>query len=239
MLDDNQFTLPLLTKWHQSRLLNCAERVLMCQQQMTTKRGKNILHYTLQKNRRHVRNIHYPIGDRIDTSTGGQFFYHCHREDMELEEHGHFHCFLRYDNIPKRIKPKKLLDWDKYISNPIAHIVAISMNRLGQPIRLFTVNRWVTSEIWYDASHVTNFIRRFNMRLSDDPHWVILDQWVDGMLKIFAPQIAWLHQQRDKVIDKHIVEKSSDNVYEDRKIEELSDIRIDLNQQIQWILTSV
>ncbi len=42
---------------------------------------------------------HYPKGDRIDYDTGAQYFYHCHRESEETEEHGHFHCFLRYKHI--------------------------------------------------------------------------------------------------------------------------------------------
>ncbi len=41
--------------------------------------------------------------------------------------------------IPKRIKPTRCLIGDKYIDNPMTHLVAISMSHNGQPIRLFTV----------------------------------------------------------------------------------------------------
>ena len=179
---------------------------------------------------------HYPKGDRIDRNTGAQYFYHCHRENKESTEHGHFHCFLRYQHIPKRIKPTPLKDWDRYIDNPMTHIIAISMNRLGQPIRLFTVNRWITSEIWYDFQHAPNFINRFKMTLDDDPYWLILDQWVEGMLHLFAPQIAWLHEMRDATIAHHQHQHPENNSYEDENIEELSAIAIDLQSQIQWIL---
>lgn len=236
MLTDSSFNFPVLSKWHKAKMLGYAEKALNAQQQMTSNKGKNIIHYTLQKKRRHTSLTHYPKNDRINKQSGAQYFYHCHRENMALDEHGHFHCFLRYENIPKHRKPTPLPDWNKYIDNPLTHLIAIAMNRYGQPIRLFTVNRWVTSEVWYDALHVPNFINRFDMSLSDDPYWQVLDQWVESMLKLFSPQITWLHHQRDKAILNHQLKDPNNNVYEDVAIENLSDITIDLKQQIQWVL---
>lgn len=234
---DISFNPPPLTRWRQSKMLSYAEQVLLAQQQMMTNTGKSILHYTLQKRHRHTRMNHYPKGDRIDHQTGAQYFYHCHREDLEREEHGHFHCFLRYKHIPKRVKPTPLSDWKDNLDNPMTHLIAIGMNRYGNPIRLFTVNRWVTSEIWYDAEHLPNFIKRFKMTLDDDPYWQILDQWIDAMLHLFSPQIAWLHHQRDAKIEQHQLLNPESNVYEDQNIEELSEISIDLKNQIQWIIS--
>lgn len=231
------FVHPPLTRWQKAKLLKYAEQVLASQQKMTTSKGKNILHYTLEKQKRHARMSHYPKGDRIDHQTGAQYFYHCHRENEESNEHGHFHCFLRYKHIPKRRKPASLSDWDKYIDNPMTHLVAIAMNRFGQPIRLFTVNRWVTSEIWYDAEHIPSFVKRFQLTLNDKPYWQTLDQWVEGMLQLFAPQIAWLHEQRDKAMAAHQLKNPTSNVYEDETIEELSDISINLKEQIEWIIS--
>lgn len=236
-MNDSEFNLPELTKWRQKVMLGYATQVLEAQQQMSTSKGKNILHYTLNKKRRHQQMVHYPKGDRIDRTTGAQFFYHCHRENFESAEHGHFHCFLRYKHIPKSIKPAPLADWDLYFDNPMTHLVAIAMNQFGQPIRLFTVNRWVTSEVWYEAEHVTRFIKRFKMTVADDPYWQILDQWVEGMLKLFSPQIAWLQQQRDKKIEIHRTLNASANPYLDYELEELSEIPIDLKQQIEWIIS--
>jgi hypothetical protein len=238
MQDDTPFVLPNLSKWQQAKLLNYAEQVLTTQQQMTTAKGKNILHHTLKKHKRHKSFDHYPKGDRIDKQTGAQYFYHCHRENIEHDEHGHFHCFLRYKHIPKHRKPTRLSDWDKYIDNPMTHLIAIAMDRYGQPIRLFTVNRWVTSEIWYDALHLPHFLKRFKMTLDDDPYWQLLDRWVEGMLHLFSPQIAWLHHKRDAIIANHIAQYPDRNVYEDHQIEELSQLSIDLKEQVQWIVTA-
>lgn len=236
MLEDTPFVLPTLTKWRKAKMLSHAEQVLLAQQQMQTKKGKNILHHTLEKKRRHISMDHYPKGDRIDAHTGAQYFYHCHRENLESEEHGHFHCFMRYKHIPKRIKPTPLADLKEYLDNPMTHIIAIAMDRYGQPIRLFTVNRWVTFEIWYDAMHVSTFLKRYKMTLEDSPYWQILDRWVAGMLQLFSPQIIWLHHKRDAVMKQHQLQRPDSNIYQDHGIEEISEISIDLKNQIQWII---
>ena len=159
------------------------------------------------------------------------------RENYESTEHGHFHCFLRYKHIPKSIKPTPLADWDRYIDNPMTHLVAIGMNQLGQPIRLFTVNRWVTSEIWYGSEQTARLIKRYKMTLINDPYWQVLDKWIEGMLHIFTPQILWLHQERDKKILEHEVSGTVENPYMDYELEELSAISIDLKQQVEWIIS--
>ncbi|HAU0271468.1 TPA: hypothetical protein JBF44_06830 [Legionella pneumophila] len=237
MNSQSDFNLPILSSWYKKKFLGYASQVLEAQQKMTSSKGKNILHYTLRKKRKHERMSHYPKGDRIDRSTGSQYFYHCHRENFESNEHGHFHCFLRYKHIPKRIKPAPLEDWDKYIDNPMTHLVAIGMNQFGQPIRLFTVNRWVTSEIWYGAEHIPYFLKSYKMTLIDDPYWQVLDQWVEGMFHLFAPQIAWLHQERDKRIQLHQLNSPNDNPYTNHELEELSEINIDLKKQIEWVIS--
>ncbi len=144
------------------------------------KRGKNILHYTLCKKRKHIQLKHYPEKDRIDTPLALNIFYHCHRENFAEEEHGHFIVFYGINKSLKHIKPAPLPDWDKYIKNPMTHIIAIAMNRLGQPIRLFTVIDGSLSEIWYEAKQVPRLINRFNMTLENDPYWKILDTWIEG-----------------------------------------------------------
>lgn len=233
---NSEFVLPELSQWHKKNYLNHASQLLHMQQQMSTAKGHNILHYTLNGLGRHERMSHYPQGDRIDKTTGAQYFYHCHRENHDRFEHGHFHCFLRYKQIPKTIKPAALDDWDHYIDSPMTHLIAIGMNQFGQPIRLFTVNRWVTSEIWYSAEHAPKLIKRYKMTLDDNHYWCILDKWVEAMLHLFAPQISWLHQQRDRAIQVHQQNNPGQNVYMDYEYEELSSIDVDLKKQIEWIV---
>jgi len=232
-----EFTFPELSKWRKNVMLGYASQVLEAQQQMTSAKGKNILHHTLKKKRKFIKMDHYPKGDRVDRVTGSQYFYHCHRENFESAEHGHFHCFLRYKQIPKRTKPTDLPDWNLYFDNPMTHLVAIAMNKFGQPIRLFTVNRWVTSDIWYDPEHTPNFLRRFKMTKDDDPYWQILDKWVEGMMHLFAPQIIWLHHAKQQMMKDHKEINGVENPYLDYDLEDLSEIAIDLKSQVEWILS--
>ena len=179
---------------------------------------------------------HYPKGDRIDHNTGAQYFYHCHRENLETEEHGHFHCFLRCKHIPKHIKPTPLPDENKNNDNPMTHIVAIAMNRYGQPIRLFSVNQWISYEVWFEAQHTSRFIKQFKMTKQDLLYWQVLDRWVEGMLHLFAPQIQWINNARDIAISHHKTIYPDSNVYQDHRFDLLSEIPINLNNQIQWLL---
>lgn len=239
-MEKTEFQLPQLSQNKRTKLLYHAKRALSAQQQMITTHGENIVHYTLEKKDKHLHMQHYPKGDRIDKKTGAQYFYHCHRENFDQFEHGHFHCFMRYPQIPKRIKPTPLKDWDKYIDNPMTHLVAISMSQFGDPIRLFTVNRWISSEIWYDSKHIHRNLSLFKMSLMDNPYWQVLDHWIESILNLFSPQIIWLHQQRDQRIEqlqtKWKASNEATSVYEDPNIEELSSIWIDMKTQIQWLL---
>ncbi len=230
-----EFRWPDVSLRKKALLLKHALTVLEAQQAMTTRTGKNILHYTLNRARQHEKMRHYPKGDRIDYQSGAQYFYHCHREDLEREEHGHFHCFLRGKRIPPRIKPTSLPDWDKNISSPMAHVIAIAMNRYGQPIRLFTVNRWVSYETWYDARHITSFLKQYRFTPTEPSRWDVLDQWTAAMVQLFAAQITWLHEERDAQIAAFQKLHPTANAYEDTRLEELSEIPINLAQQIQWL----
>lgn len=235
-LNYNYFTLPELTIWHKRQFLQRAKQVLSAQHQMLTETNDSILHRTLVEESRHLSMVHYPKGDRIDLKNGGQYFYHCHRENYDSTEHGHFHCFLRQTAIPKSIRPTPDIQYN--VKNSMTHLIAISMNQLGAPIRLFTVNRWVTDETWYDAMHAPKFTKRFKLELSNNSPWRVIDQWIEGMIHLFSPQIHWLHQKRDEQLQQYAPNSHEDPRHERTSIEELSTLNISLPEQIQWIIDS-
>lgn len=123
-------------------MLEAAITVPNAQQEMLSKKT---LSYLLERKSPHVRWQRYPKGDRIDCTTGAQCFYHCHRKHFERGEHGYLHCFIRYKRLPRSRTPTPFEDWYRYIDNPMTHLVALALDQRGQPIQLFTVNRWVTS----------------------------------------------------------------------------------------------
>lgn len=241
MTDGDGFQFPPLSDRARSgraraQMLRHALAVLTAQREMTQE-GGSILHHTLQGAARHQRMAHYPKGDRIDAVTGAQYFYHAHREDFGTEEHGHFHCFLRCHAVPARLRPLPLPPPTEKADAAMTHLVAIAMDRHGQPIRLFTVNRWVTHDIWYAARHHPLLLKRFGFDLSGsgssgDVYWGVLDRWVTGMLQLFAPEIAWLAVARDRAIAAWQREHGGADPYEARQLEELSSLPIDLTRQI-------
>lgn len=233
MTQNKSFSLPSLCQRKRKKLLSIAEQLLKAQNTMIAQQG-SILHHTLNGEEKHIRMNHYPKGDRIDYQTGSQYFYHCHREDWDSEEHGHFHCFMRYHGVPKRIRP---LSWpEEKTESPMTHLIAIAMNRHSQPIRLFTVNQWVASDLWYDAKHAGGFLKRYKMTRKNEPYWKVLDEWVEAMLHLFSPQIIWLQTLRDQLVFEKKRQNPEISLTRDRAFEELSNIEIDVSQQINWIL---
>ncbi len=194
-----------------------------------------VLRYALKGKNRHVKMSHYPKGDRIDAVTGAQYFYHAHRENFDTQEHGHFHCFLRTQFLPARLKPLPLPPPAAPAAAPMTHLVAIAMNRHSRPIRLFTVNRWVASDDWFDARRMPSLLKRFQFSPPGDPYWTVLDGWVAGMLHLFAPQITWLAVARDRAIAARRTSHPDRDPYDDHRLEELSELPVDLERQVAWL----
>lgn len=230
------FKLPKLTPSKQKVLCNFAEQLLTCQQKIINCFGQSILQFMLENNEIYFKNKHYPQGDRIDFQNGGQYFYHCHRENYATDEHGHFHCYLRRTAIPKNIKPIFLPKKPVKESQQMTHIIAIGLNRLGQPIRLFTLNHWVTRDVAYKASLAQNLTQRFKLQINDSSKWEIIDKWIEGVVQIFMPQIVWLQRLRSQKIQKLSQQTNSDeNIFTNTKIEEVSSLPIDLIKQLKWL----
>lgn len=180
---------------------------------------------------------HYPDGDVYDGETGSQFFYHAHPADLRVGEHGHFHTFLRPAGMPAGMRPAAVGDYapPKEANDALSHIIGISMDAQGQPICLFTTNRWVTGEYWYGAPHVLGMLDRFGISHTQ-PSWPV-NRWVTGMLRMFRPQIEALVLARDETVAaRQRAGKAADgNVFEDRQLEVASYCRISLLEQARAI----
>ena len=153
----------------------------------------------------------YPAGEVYDPQTHVQYFYHAHpAADRTVREHGHFHTFLRAEGMPVGVAPLVLPETavaDAVRPPPqaaplkhgardeVSHLVAIALDPHGEPIRLFTTNRWVTGETWYRAEDVIRMLDRFTIREVGGP--ALLNRWIGAMLALFRPQIVALLRQRD------------------------------------------
>ena len=169
---------------------------------------------------------HYPDTDVYDRETCGQYYYHAHPQDdgSRWEEHGHFHIFLRKDGIPEHCQPSIRRDDDTENTDDLCHLIAISMDTTGQPKRLFTTNRWVTGETWYNADAVCEMLPRFAIHHAF-PSWPT-NLWLNAMLTQYQTEIQALIHERDHVVNAWQEQHPDQVAFEDRRLEITSYIDI-------------
>lgn len=188
----------------------------------------------------------YPDGEAYDPVSHAQYFYHRHASSRpgEGDEHGHFHLFLRAEGVPQGMAP---LLWPELViadapvprqsaplkrgeRDEVCHLIAIAIDRGGDPVRLFTTNRWVTGESWYAAADVIGMLERFHIE-REEPS-TLLNRWLGALVKLFEAQIGELLQERDeKVLGWRRLRRRS-NVFEDLRLEITSSRDIDLAAQL-------
>jgi hypothetical protein len=190
----------------------------------------------------------YPGGEVYDPQTHVQYFYHAHpAADRAAREHGHFHTFLRAEGMPLGVAPLVLPETavaDAARPTPqaaplkhgardeVSHLVAIALDPRGEPMRLFTTNRWVTGETWYRADDVIRMLDRFTFGEGGGP--VVLNRWIGAMLALFRPQIVALLRQRDETVTAWRWRRRT-NVFEDIRLEITSSVEIDLGAQFAFL----
>src|SRR5690606_29005972 len=128
------------------------------------KTGDNVVGELLRGSGTFYEWDHYPAGDVYYHETHGQYDYHSHPPDQRFaDEHGHFHTFLRPHGMPPGVRPAPVPNYVPPVdsNDALSHLVAVAMDSRGLPVRLFTVNRWVTGETWYSAEDVIRMLPNF------------------------------------------------------------------------------
>ena len=187
---------------------------------------------------------HYPDGEVYDPESHAQYFFHAHTpESREGLERGHFHIFLRAEGMPGGVAPLLLPELAVADAVPapqaaplrhgtrdeVSHLIAIAIDARGEPIRLFTTNRWVTGETWYRAEDVINMLDHFAV-VGGGPS-VILNRWISAMVELFRPQIAALLHARDVTVMAWRRRRRT-HVLEDPRLEITSSLDIELDTQL-------
>ena len=164
---------------------------------------------------------HFPSGDVIDRATRSQYYYHAHAAEERIAgEHGHFHTFMRVDT---EVAPTQ--------TDAVTHLIGISTDATGRPIRLFTTNRWVTGEIWHDADAVIDLLNRFDVTVEAPSP--LLNRWVSALVRLYRPQIIALIRARDKAIAQWRAAHPGRDVFEDRDLQVTSEMPIDFLAQVR------
>jgi hypothetical protein len=221
----SEVTTERLKKMHAAghEVINC-QRVL-------GKVGENIVADVLRGCGTFYQMNHYPDGDVYDHETHGQYYYHAHRDG----EHGHFHLFLRPKGMPDGIKPALVEDFETPDggNDALSHLIAISMDEFGQPKALFTTNRWVTAEYWYQCDDVIAMLDHFEIDHAS-PSWPA-NRWIGAMVQLFYPQICDLLHIRDDVVADWKKQNPDDNVFESRDLDVTSEIECNVALQMNAI----
>ncbi len=176
---------------------------------------------------------HYPSGDVYDEETHAQYYYHAHRGIAG--EHGHFHTFVRQGAIPEGVTPVPYGGDAKWPtgSDAVVHFVAVSMDVYGYPVGLFATNRWVTDEVWYNATDVSALIDRFVIDHAY-PSWPT-NRWLSAIFRLYRPDIEALLHHRDAVVEAWRSAHPDLDVFEDRELEITGQVRISVKQRMQDI----
>jgi hypothetical protein len=182
---------------------------------------------------------HVPPKDVLDGHSGSQYYYHAHPASGEKTattlhdgEHGHFHTFMRRAAILDTEKPFPAPDYDDETDNPkrhTAHIIGLSMDKAGKLTGMFTTNRWVTGEVWYNADDVIAMAGRYQIDHAQ-PSWPV-NMWMSHCFAAFMPVIKQLVLKRDETIAQWTLQHGDGadyNIFEDRRLEALSYCPIDL-----------
>jgi hypothetical protein len=129
--------------------------------------------------------------------------------------------------LPPQAAPLKRGERDE-----VSHLIAIAIDIRGEPIRLFTTNRWVTGETWYRAEDVTRMLDRFV--IAEREPSVVLNRWIGAMIHLFHPQIAALLQARDETVMAWRRRRRT-HVFEDPRLEITSSLDIQLDTQLALV----
>lgn len=207
------------------RMAEAAAQAVQCIRALE-KRGSNLVAAAVG-GRDFIEFEHYPANDVYDPKTQAQYYFHAHPQTRgPWNDYGHFHTFLRTAALCGPSNGECSADTDA----SLCHLVAISMNSLGRPERLFTTNRWVTAESWHPASAVIASLDRFAIGLSRPSS--SLNRWITAMFTLFRGEIAALLLERDAAVERWRGMHPKGDVFEDRGLEVTSALEIDLDRKL-------
>ncbi|MDE2128659.1 MAG: hypothetical protein KGJ74_03215 [Betaproteobacteria bacterium] len=191
------------------------------------RRGAGMLADVLGRHAQFEEWAHYPAGDAVDRASGYSFYYHAHEARQRMRgEHGHFHVFGPAPTTGRHRTPAAGAA-PRYL-----HIVGISVDDRGFPLRLFTTNQWVTDERWLPAAVVIATLHKLDLRHARPAR---LARWVEATTRLFSVQIAALLHRRDARVEDKARHIARERLLADRRTHILSQCRVDLASQFQFL----
>jgi hypothetical protein len=152
----------------------------------------------------------------FDRETKCQFYYHSH--DGASHEDGHFHTV-------------------RLFSDHTVHVVGISMARDGWPQALFTVNLWAIGDRYEPAERLQHYARRFRVDVRRGDARLV--RFVNLVFEAFLPEIEQLQEAKVARLAEHRRAHPERNPFEDRSLEILSRIGIEVRERATQAAPSV
>ncbi len=167
---------------------------------------------------------HYPARDVKDALNGTQFYYHAHTSRRRpAAEHGHFHLFVNGQNR----------SGTSACGTDFFHLAGLSIDAMGQSLRWFTTNRWVTGEQWRKADDIVQALHRFEVHAQGRMSPVA--DWLSAMVRLFEKQITDLIYRRDEVMARHVDRLGREVAFEDRKLDVVTQCAISLPHRLRQL----
>ncbi len=179
---------------------------------------------------------HHPRADVIDRRDASQFYYHAHGSSRcPAAEHGHFHLFSRGLGLDAGQSLAagaggRFAAASPDSAEPFVHLVALSLDARGLPLRWFVTNRWVTGGQWADAGTVIAALARFAPRARG--RMAPVCEWLSAMTVLYGQTIAALLRRRDAIVERRAAHASLEPFLEDRSVDVITETRISLGQRL-------
>lgn len=148
------------------------------------------------------------------------YYHHHDGQPLAPGEHGHFHVFMRAPG------PDNGRSW--------AHLAGLGMDAMGQPLRWFAVNGWVTDDAWLSRA----WLRARLAELVPDPGDALLPAWLCAMLGLYLDELDALLDARDRALDAAADGRAPEAVRTDRQLYQLAERPIHLQARLEAALTA-
>jgi hypothetical protein len=145
----------------------------------------------------------------FDRKRHSQFYYHAH-PGAEHED-GHFHTV-------------------RLFSDHTVHLVAISMAPTGWPQALFTLNLWAIGDRYAAPTKLNRYTREYGVESRKGD--VRLVRFINLMFRAFRPEIEALQVAKGEAIERYRAAHGGVDPFEDRSIEILSRIEIEIPRHL-------
>ena len=146
----------------------------------------------------------------FDRKRHSQFYYHAHPD--VAHEDGHFHTV-------------------RLFADHTVHLVAISMAPTGWPQALFTLNLWAIGDRYAPPSKLNRYTREYGIESRKGD--VRLVRFINLMYRAFRPEIEALQVAKGEAIEQYRATHDGADPFEDRSVEILSRIEIEIPKPVE------